>query len=123
MSETMQELNEQEQSDIEQIAKYIVNLQDDLENIALYLKEVMDKVEVLEKNKQKPNKNQISHNVNFDYIKALVESDTLERENKIKETITQNILKNIPKQKNNQNFINIIIFIMLLVCLYLGFRR
>ncbi|RDU61866.1 hypothetical protein [Helicobacter sp. MIT 14-3879] len=117
MSETMQDLN-----DTEQIAKYIINLQDDLENIALYLKEVMDKVEILEKNKQQSNQIQIPQNINFDYIKALVESDTIERENKMKETITQNVLKNIPTQKNNQSFINIIIFTLLLVCLYLCFK-
>lgn len=108
--------------EIEEIAKYIVLIQEDLENIALHLKELMDKMDNLERNQNKPQQSQISSNINFDYIDALVKSDTLERENKMKENITQNVLKQIPTQKNNQGIINAVIFTLLLVCLYLGIR-
>lgn len=113
---------ENNSNDIEQISQYILTLQDDLENIAMHLKDLMDKMEVLEKNQNKPQEKQVS-NINFDYINALIDSDVLERENKIQENITQNILKNMPTHKNNQSIINIIIFTLIIVCLYLVFRR
>ncbi|PAF46613.1 hypothetical protein BKH41_08900 [Helicobacter sp. 12S02232-10] len=98
----------------EDIGKVIVSLQDDLELIAAHIVKIKDQISKLESKanvKQPQNIKIQDQDLYYEYVNHLIEDDSKEREQRMKEDILQSLRElSAPKKKNIQKYFNIFLF-------------